>query len=87
MARLREEGRAAVNEHLIFEAVEAQRALVAGATHRTIRARRAASRSAYALDVATPQLDSQPIDHGSHHNAGDLKEQDRYLPYPLEEWS
>ena len=87
MARLREEGRAAVNEHLTFEAVEAQRALVACATHRTIKARRAASRSAYAVDVATPQLDSQPIDHGSRHDAGSRAEQDRYLPYPLEEWS
>ena len=76
MARLREEGRTAVNEHLIFEAVEAQRALVAGATHRTIKARRAASRSAYALDVTPLQLNSQPIDHRSRHDAGDLKRDD-----------
>ncbi|WP_213981574.1 Mu transposase C-terminal domain-containing protein [Sphingomonas sp. dw_22] len=87
MMRLREEGRAAVNEHLIFEAVEAQRALVAGAAHRTIKARRAARRSAYALDATTLQFDPQPIDHGSQHEADDLEERDRYLPYPLEEWS
>lgn len=87
LALLREEGRAAVNEHLIFEAVEAQRALVAGATYRTIKARRAASRSAYALGSATPPVDPKPVNHGSRRELDDRGEQDRYLPYSLEEWS
>lgn len=86
MSLLREEGRAAVNEALIFEAVEAQRALVAGATHRTIKARRAASRSAHALGHSTsieriqdPDFPASPI--------GSPSDLDNYLPYPLEEWS
>lgn len=85
--QLREEGRAAVNEQLIFEAVEAQRALVAGATHRTIKARRAASRAEQALAAAIPYADPSPLENGSRHEPADVGTSDRYLPYPLEEWS
>ena len=83
----REEGRAAVNEHLIFEAVEAQRALVAGATRQTIKARRSANRSAYALGVVASPVDPKPVDRGLRRELDDRGEQDCYLPYPLEEWS
>jgi putative transposase len=84
MTLLREEGKAAVNEHLIFEAVEAQRALVAGATHRTLKARRAATRSALAIGATTPAIDTKLVIDGPNR---EIEEGDRYLPYPLEEWS
>lgn len=85
LAQLREEGRAAVNEHLIFEAIEAQRALVAGATHRTIKARRGAARSAYALGATTAPAGS--IDQRSPPDPDDRGAPDRYLPYSVEEWT
>lgn len=49
MKRLREQGRRAVDEALIFETVEAQRALVAAAVSRTKSARRSAQRVVYAI--------------------------------------
>lgn len=87
MESLRNQGKAAVNEHLIFDAVEAQRALVAGAIGQTARARRAATRSAYAISNTTQPLDSTMIDGEIGSDLKDRNEQDRYLPYPLEEWS
>jgi putative transposase len=86
MSLLREEGRAAVDEALIFEAVEAQRALVAGAKHRTLRARRAANRSAHALAHGAP-IEGIPDLDVPVPSIGSPTEHDSYLPYPLEEWS
>jgi putative transposase len=87
MASLREQGRAAVDERLIFEAVEAQRAIVASAADKTLRARRAAIRSARALGAATMLHEPNAIEARSADPTEVATSGDRYLPYPLEDWS
>jgi putative transposase len=82
---LRERGLALVDEQLIFETIEAQRALVDDATRRTMAARQLAERRERALgaahgsvsspDAPAPAEDDRPIDWSK-------------LPvFPVEEWS
>jgi putative transposase len=81
--RLRDAGKAAVNESLLFAAIEAQRLLVTEAIARTNRARRNVARVRHFLE-------GEP----SHAKDADVKapstvtwSEDPYLPYPVEEWS
>ena len=85
-AALRERGLALVDEQLIFETIEAQRALVDDAVRRTKAARQLAEKRSRALDAATPNRspaaaeplqadDDRPIDWSK-------------VPiFPVEEWS
>lgn len=83
MALIRETGRAGVDERLIFDAVEAQRALIASAVSKTSKVRRSASRLVNALGdkltAGQPRL-VEPV-QGAPETA------DSYLPYPVEDWS
>jgi putative transposase len=82
-ASLRERGLALVDEQLIFETIERQRALVAEATRRTKSARRSIERGNRAFAGASDrreapeqQLDEdKPIDFS------------KYPIFPVEEWS
>lgn len=56
MARLRERGRAAVDEQLIFDAVEAQRAITIEAASKTKQARRELARTTDALRAGASTL-------------------------------
>jgi putative transposase len=86
---LRAKGRGQIAEQMIFDAVEAQRLLVAEALARTKAARRAAQRAAYAVagahgiaalagSPAEPPLPGMPVSEASIPPA---------LPYAVEEWS
>lgn len=83
-ARLLEEGRRAVDERLIFAAVEAQRAIVADAALATKQARRTLARTAAALRAT---VDLRPVPPMSIEHAASPAPQsgDPYLPYELEE--
>lgn len=91
--RLREQGRAAVDEQLIFDAVEAQRALVAEAAAQTKRARRAAQRVAHltdAEDLPCPPPIATDRPQGLPEPAGDGAVGPApipLLPYAVEDWS
>lgn len=84
---LREEGRAAVDENMIFRVVEAQRSLVAEATNKTLRARRSAVRTGHALAGVRPEEQPPFSDNSMPEDDCHGTEDDRYLPYPLEDWS
>jgi len=86
--RLRDAGRAVVDERLIFDTVEAQRALVADAKNRTLRARRTASRLANALDRSGTYVSLPKLIGADDTNEPDVEDtNDTYLPYPVEDWS
>lgn len=92
--QLREQGRAAVDEQLIFDAVEAQRALVAEAAAQTKRARRAAQRIAHltdAKDLPCPPLSSTtdlPQARPEPASADAVESTPiPLLPYAVEDWS
>ncbi|WP_247879287.1 Mu transposase C-terminal domain-containing protein [Azospirillum brasilense] len=85
---LRERGRRSVDEAMIFDAVEAQRILVAEAAARTKAARQTMQRTAYAL--AGSETASMAPEHTepSAAPADDGPPTDRpLLPYDVEEWS
>ncbi|RTL86883.1 transposase [Ancylobacter aquaticus] len=83
---LRERGLALVDEQLIFETIEAQRALVDEATRRTKAARQLAEKRDRALDTAAAQSSLAPAEPGQ-------AEDDRPIDwskvpiFPVEEWS
>ena len=83
-ASLRERGLALVDEQLIFETIEQQRALVADAARRTRSARRSGERADRAFAGASTNLtipvDPAP-DEGKPLNFKD------YPIFPVEEWS
>lgn len=83
LAELREQGRRSVDEGEIFAAIEAQRAIVATATARTITARKAARRM---------PRDETPITKAPEARIDPIGVEapitnDPYLPYPMEDWS
>lgn len=86
---LRDKGIRAVDEQLIFDAVEAQRMIVAEASRRTKSARRQAQRTSYALTDAARMQPQLPEDRAIR--APRLPEpaiEDRPVAaYPIEEWS
>jgi putative transposase len=99
---LRERGRRAVDEVMIFEAIEAQRMLVAEAARRTKAARQAAQRTASALAsarerdepaaVASPraQLPDSATERSDRPGGADESAGPAaapVLPYDVEEWS
>lgn len=94
LRRLREQGRSAVDEQLIFDAVEAQRALVAEAAATTKRARRAVQRIAH-FTTTEPELPPRdPIENGSCAGLSDRAEDGAakpaatpLLPYVVDDWS
>lgn len=83
LAALREQGRRSVDEGQIFAAIEAQRAIVATATARTITARKAARRVPRddAPITKVPEARIDPIGREAPLT------NDPYLPYPMEDWS
>ena len=84
LAALREQGRRSVDEGQIFAAIEAQRAIVATATARTITARKAARR-APRDDSPTTKVKSSDVDLMVPRDTP--ISDDPYLPYPMEDWS
>ncbi|WP_199229710.1 Mu transposase C-terminal domain-containing protein [Azospirillum sp. TSO22-1] len=92
--RLREQGRGAVDEQLIFDAVEAQRALVAEAVAQTKRARRAVQRVAHLAAADSTARSSQPVLDDLAPTRPDPTSNDSsdpapppLLPYVVEDWS
>lgn len=87
MAILRDEGRGAVDDRLIFDAVEAQRMLVREAMGKSMKARRTANRTAHALSFQHSGAGRVPVDAVPHREDQVADLGDTYLPYPVEEWS
>lgn len=89
MRVLRERGRRSVDEAMIFDAIEAQRMLVAEAAARTKAARQAVQRTAYALAGSeAPSAMPERTEPSPPSPADDGPPTDRpLLPYDVEEWS
>lgn len=88
MRVLRERGRRSVDEAMIFDAIEAQRMLVAEAAARTKAARQAVQRTAYALAGSEAASAMPERTEPSPSPADDDPPTDRpLLPYDVEEWS
>jgi putative transposase len=86
---LRAGGRGQIAEQMIFDAIEAQRQLIAEALTRTKSARRFAQRTAYAVasarpPAALPASASDPMQPGAPPPDGTELP---FLPYAIEEWS
>ncbi|MBP2310218.1 Mu transposase C-terminal domain-containing protein [Azospirillum melinis] len=89
MRVLRERGRRSGDEAMIFDAIEAQRMLVAEAAARTKAARQAVQRTAYAL-AGSEAASAMPerTEPSPPSPADDGPPTDRpLLPYDVEEWS
>jgi putative transposase len=86
---LRAQGRGQIAEQMIFDAIEAQRLLIAEALGKSKSARRAAQRTAYA--VASGQLAAAlpPSPHALEPSAAPPADRTHLplLPYAVEEWS
>jgi putative transposase len=89
MAALRERGRQAVDEQMLFDAVTAQRLLVDEAFVKTKSARRAFQRTAYAVAGAEPQAASETIEYqeNARDRVGEISVDVTALPFEVEEWT
>lgn len=86
MASLRERGKTAVDEQLIFDAIEAQRLITAEAASKTKQARKQLARTTNALRAGDdPVPEPQALSPADGQLA--LPGGDPYLPYDVEEWS
>jgi len=79
---LREQGRREFNEQVLFDAIAAQRMLVAEASAKTKRARRDRQRTREALDSSVPRSDVKPLESGKP-----IIPTGPVLPYEIEDWS
>jgi putative transposase len=85
---LRERGQALVDEQLIFETIEHQRALVEEATRRTKAARRLAERRDRALDAVGRHGPAAPVEPSKAEAEDDRPIDWSKVPvFPVEEWS
>ena len=85
-AALRERGRALVNEQLLFETVEQQRAMVDEATKRTKSARRQAERRERGLG-AVQHVTARETDIREGGEADEFIDWNKVPIFPVEEWS
>ncbi|WFU07426.1 Mu transposase C-terminal domain-containing protein (plasmid) [Rhizobium sp. CB3171] len=85
-AALRERGLALVDEQLIFETIEAQRALVNEATRHTKAARQLAEKRDRALGAVKPNQSAAPAEPLQAHDEPPI-DWSRVPIFPVEEWS
>lgn len=83
---MRERGVALVDEQLIFETIEAQRALVDEATRRTKAARQLAEKRDRALGAAKPNRSPVPAEPVQVQDDRPI-DWSRVPIFPVEEWS
>lgn len=90
-AQLRQRGIAAMDEQMLFDAVEAQRQIVAEAGARTKSARRSGQRAAYALAGAQTARAPQTLASQDDDRAGEPSTKTvnspTDLPFTVEDWS
>jgi putative transposase len=85
---MKERGLRLVDEALIFETIERQRAIVEEASRRTKEARRLMERRERALDAADARASSGEPEGSAESRADDPPIDFSKLPiYPVEEWS
>lgn len=84
---LRERGRKAVDESMLFDAVSAQRMLVAEAAQKTKAARRTAQRGIEAIRSQTKSDDPPALPSLPAHTEIDGSSSGPVLPFDVEEWS
>ena len=86
-AALKERGRTAIDEALIFDAVTAQRALITEAAQRTKQARRHAQRTVNALGATLPPLSSGAATVEEWEGENKSTRDALYLPFKFEDWT
>jgi putative transposase len=86
-AALKERGRTAIDETLIFDAVTAQRALLTEAAQLTKQARRQAQRTVNAIGATLPFPNSAPLKADDWEDKSKGTRDQVYLPFKFEDWT